>query len=405
MDYAVRPVWNVVGKIPGTLEPERMVVFGNHHDAWTYGAVDPNSGTVAMLEAARGLGSLLETGWRPARSIVFAFWDAEEYALLGSTEWVEKHLTELQAGAVAYYNLDSFVAGVPDMEGVPSLTALVKSAADDVQDPRTWRSLGSVWHDSARARYRREHSGTPAEERPEFHLEMGPLGSGSDYTAFLDHAGIPSVDVDLSGAYGVYHAIYDDFNWFDTYGDPEWQYTPMMGRLLALLALRTAEAEILPYRYSEYGRKILDYLDALAVENLDPEGRPRYAIDLSGLRERASDIQETATRLEAHLEDRLAADGLDPAAAGSVNDALMRVERAFTDPEGLPRRPWFRHLIYAPGFYTGYASLPLPGPAQAIRDGEEARLRNELEKLERALDRALDRLREAATAAGLPGTG
>jgi N-acetylated-alpha-linked acidic dipeptidase len=289
------------------------------------------------------------------------------------------------------------------MEGVPSLTAFVKGVTDDVADPRQWKPLGTLWHDSAYAAWQRTNKGVAAADRPEFHLEMGPLGSGSDYTAFLDHAGIPSVDVDMSGPYGVYHATYDDFHWFDTYGDPEWNYTPTMGKVLALLALRTADADVLPYRYSEYGRKIEDYIDDLEKANLDADGKPRYALDLSGVRSTAKEIRETAADLEGRIEAALAANALDAGSAAALNDALMSVEGALTDDRGLPRRPWFRHMIYAPGFYTGYASLPLPGPAQAIRDRDEPRMRSELGKVEAALGRAKSRL--DAAAAALPGRG
>lgn len=398
LEYAVRPIWNVIGRIRGTARPERWVILGNHHDAWTYGAVDPNSGTIAMLEAARGLGTLVREGWQPQRTILLAFWDGEEYGLLGSTEWVEQHRAELQEKAVAYINLDSFVRGDLDLEGVPALTPLLRSVADAVADPRTGRPLGELWLESQRSAWRARNRGVPEEERPTFHVEMGALGSGSDYTAFLDHAGIPSVDVDMSGPYGVYHALYDDFRWFADYGDPGFLYSAAFGRILGLLALRLADADVVPLRYSETGRKILDYLDELEKGNLDDDGRPRLDLDLSEARRLAAAIRDTAASLEARLRGAL--QGAAPAAErrAAVNGALLAVERAFLAKDGLARRPWYKHTIYAPGLYAGYASLPLPGPAQAILDRNATELDAELAKLNGAMEavlRALERAHRA----------
>ncbi len=395
LDYAIRPIWNVVGRIEGAARPERWVVLGNHHDAWTYGAVDPNSGTVALLEMARGLGQLGQEGWRPQRTILIAFWDGEEYGLLGSTEWVEEHRRELQEKAVAYLNLDSFVRGELDLEGVPSLTHLLKSVADAVPDPATGRALGALWREADYRRWQERHAGIPAAGRAPFHLEMGALGGGSDYLPFLDHAGIPSADIDMSGPYGVYHAVYDNFRWFSEYGDPGFLYTTAFARFMGLLALRLADADVVPLRYSETGRKILDYLDDLEKLNWDADGKPRLSLELAEHRRFAQAIRDTAAALEARIEESLGAGGPEPAALQAVNDALAGVERAFLIEEGLARRPWYKHTIFAPGLYAGYASLPLPGPAQAVLDADAEELRSELAKLRRALEAAVGKLAQA----------
>ncbi|MFQ5878416.1 MAG: M28 family metallopeptidase, partial [Acidobacteriota bacterium] len=256
MDYAIRPIHNVIATIPGSIERDRLVILGNHRDAWTYGAVDPNSGTAAMLEAARGLAAALRAGWRPRRTLILASWDGEEYGLLGSTEWVEDGLVsaDLDKRAVAYVNLDAAVAGTDlEVAGVPSLQDLFLEVAAGLDEPRGGGSLLAFW--TARSRIEWARRAPPGSDET-FEAHLDPLGSGSDYTPFLDHAGVASLHFTFRGVYGVYHSIYDDFSWMENFGDPEFLYHAAAARLYGLLAMRLASAEIVPLRYDPYGRAL-----------------------------------------------------------------------------------------------------------------------------------------------------
>ena len=276
MDYQVRPIWNVIATLQGSVEPDRWVMIGNHRDAWVYGAVDPGSGTAATLEMCRALGSAVKNGWKPRRTLVYASWDAEEYGLVGSTEWADEHAQELDEKAVLMLNVDSAVSGLDlDAQGIPSLRDLFLDAAGGVTDVRSGRTappalareeprgLGEGRDD--RAGRPREPSAPSRASRPsaEFSPRMGPLGSGSDYTAFVDHLGVPAMDVDFSGRYGVYHSIYDNFTWMERHGDPEFLTHATAARLYTLIAMRAAGAEVVPMTFVPYAEAIRDHLDAL----------------------------------------------------------------------------------------------------------------------------------------------
>jgi len=270
MDHAIKPVWNVVAKIRGAERPDEVIVLGNHRDAWTYGGVDPNSGTTAMLEMARGLGALLRTGWRPRRSLWLCSWDAEEQGLIGSTEWTEKHAAELQQKAVAYLNLDSAVAG--DRFGasaVPSLKEFLREVAADVADPKGGSVLERA-NQRLRERLQRgvvpgraPSDGTEPKPIAERRIDIGNLGSGSDYTAFLDHLGIPATNFGFGGDYGVYHSIFDNHRWMKEFGDPEFLYHVAAARYYGLQALRLAQADLLPFDYQAYGQEIQKYVKGI----------------------------------------------------------------------------------------------------------------------------------------------
>ncbi|HEU4402683.1 MAG TPA: M28 family metallopeptidase, partial [Candidatus Polarisedimenticolia bacterium] len=397
MDYAVRPIWNVLATIPGGVEADRLVILGNHRDAWTYGAVDPNSGTASFLETARGLAAALKQGWTPRRSVVLASWDAEEYGLVGSTEWVEDRLASLQTGAVAYVNLDSSVTGGDlDVDGIPSLRDLVVEAAGDLPDPRRGGSVLDAWRSRRQREWARSEPPCPAEPEQRFDLHLNPLGSGSDYTAFTDHAGIASLNFSFEGDYGVYHSVYDDFFWMEKFGDPEFLYHAVASRLYGLLAMRLAAAEIVPLRYAAYGRALQRELlllnrdtlrerriyEAATAEPGDVEPgstasvearkKPPLVPDFAAIEKAIGTFAESAAALDAALSrlEQGTGGGGAPAAPdlSRLNDALVQVERAFLDPKGLPGRPWFHHLLYAPGVTTGYASWPFPGIVQALKE-------------------------------------
>lgn len=377
-DYAVRPIWNVIATLKGREHPEQQVILGNHRDAWTYGALDPNSGTICMLEMGRTIGALAKDGWRPRRTLVLCSWDGEEYGLLGSTEFGEARADELSRNAVAYLNVDTAVSGHDFRAGgCHSLRDLVAEALRDVRDPGRNRPLWNVAVDDAwgseRAQWaadNRERRLRGEPERP-FEWDLGALGSGSDYTVFVDHLGVPSLNLGFGGVGGNYHAMYDDFDFMDRIVDPGFFYHVAATDLWARLGLRLAEADVLPIRYSNEARFATDDLRSLEDQAADAgAGRPdslKFAASTEPLHRALLRWQMAATRLE-HAADDAVAHGSPPAAdADRINAALMRAERALLGP-GLPGRTWFRHELYAPGLNTGYAAVPLPRLGQALLD-------------------------------------
>ncbi|HEX9427440.1 MAG TPA: M28 family metallopeptidase, partial [Candidatus Polarisedimenticolia bacterium] len=401
MDYALRPIWNVMATIPGAVEPDREVILGNHRDAWTYGAVDPNSGTASLLETARALAAALKSGWKPRRTIRLASWDAEEYGLVGSTEWVEDRFAALQENAVAYVNLDVAVTGGDlDVDGVPSLRDLVIEAAGDLADPRHGGTILDTWRSRKEQEWAKSEPACGADEEARFTLGLNPLGSGSDYTAFLDHAGVASLNFTFEGDYGVYHSIYDDLFWMENFGDPEFLYHVVASRLYGLLAMRLAAAEIVPIRYGAYGRALTRELELLRRDSLrdrrafaaataggvsiepgssaavEAHKRPALSPDFGPLAKAIAALGDEGDALDAALhrieeqpdEERRKSSAVAAPTLARLNDDLVQVERAFLSSQGLPGRAWFRHSLYAPGLTTGYASWPFPGIAQAIKE-------------------------------------
>src|SRR5271155_139258 len=263
-DYAYRDIWDVIGKIPGTEWPDDWVVAGNHRDAWVYGAVDPNSGTAAMLEAVHGIGELLKTGWKPKRTIIFGSWDAEEEGLIGSTEWAEDNAAAL-GHAVAYFNTDVGVAGPNfDASAVPSLKDFVRQVTTEVPSPKggnvydQWKKSQS--EGESRRHSANEHMGQGASKQNN-DVEIGDLGSGSDYTPFIQHLGVPSTDIGSGGPYGGYHSVFDNYNWFIKNADPTFVYEQQQARVFGIEVLHMADTDVLPYDYVNYGKEITEYLD------------------------------------------------------------------------------------------------------------------------------------------------
>ena len=377
-DYAYRSVWDVIGRVRGRTNAEEWVLAGNHRDAWVYGAVDPGSGTVAMLEAARGIGRLLKTGWRPKRTIVFGSWDAEEHGLMGSTEWAEQHATELNR-AVAYFNMDAAVSG-PNFgaSATPSLKQFVREVAKAVPSPKggtvyqAWRSAGDS--------LQQPDSGSGRTPVVQLHndVPVGDLGGGSDYTPFLQHLGIPSTDLASSGSYGVYHSAFDDLAWFTHFADPDFAYEQEMARLFGIELLRFADADLLPYDYETYGKEIAAYIHSA-------QGRAELAFNKPPSFAAALDAAQRFARAGAAISQ---AQPKDATEAAAINRALREAERALLLPRGLPGRPWFRHAIYAPGRYTGYAAAVIPGVNEAIDSGDVQATEQQLAALTAVLTRA-----------------
>ncbi len=413
MDYAIRPIWNAIATLPGAgPEASRQVILGNHRDAWTYGAVDPNSGTATMLEAARALGQAAAAGWKPRRTIVLASWDAEEYGLVGSTEWGEHHARALTKDAVAYLNLDSAVTGGDlEMGGTPSLRDLVVDVTRALPEPRKGRTLYDAWLKKERGQWAKASMDLPRGDAP-FYLHLEPLGSGSDYTVFLDHLGIASLDFGFKGRYGVYHSVLDNLFWMEKFGDPEFIYHQAAARLYGLLAMRLASADVLPMRFGPYAAALSDMLDDLAREGakvrrgFDPADvaapgapgarkGPPIATDVTVIAATITELGAAAADLDAAL-DRVTAGGL-PAAGdlAKLNEAVYTVERAFLDDKGLAGRPWFRHLVFAPGLTTGYSAWVFPELRQAVLDRDAALWQSGSQRIAARLRAVTDRLKAA----------
>jgi N-acetylated-alpha-linked acidic dipeptidase len=385
MDYQYRTIWNVIGTARGNELPEESVICGNHRDAWVFGAVDPNSGTAAMLETVHGIGSLLKSGWKPKRTLVFASWDAEEEGLVGSTEYVEQYATDLDK-AVAYFNMDAAVSG-PNFgaSAVPSLKQFVRDVTKAVPSPKggtvydTWKAQADA---ARRIAAQNPDVQSPTRRRmpaadSTVEVPVGDLGSGSDYTGFLQNLGVPSTDIATGGPYGVYHSAFDDFAWFKKFGDPTFVYEQEMARVMGLQMLRMAQADVLPFDYEQYGKEISSFV-ATAQKRAEVAGWAHEADFAPALA--AAQKLETAGKALHQFQTNI------PQNPAVLNAALVKAERELLTG-GLPNRPFFRHAIFAPGEYTGYAAVVIPGVNEAIDQKELSRLREQLKQLTDAVQR------------------
>ncbi len=397
-DWNLEPAYNVIARLDGSAYPDEWIIRGNHRDGWAMGAGDPISGHVALLEEARAIGVLAQSGWRPKRTLIYGSWDAEEPGLLGSTEWAEHHADELREKAVAYINTDGNGRGFLNMGGSHTLERLINEVAREVQDPQTGVS---VWE---RAQARRAVSGDDeATARPD--LRISPLGSGSDYTPFLQHLGIASLNVSYGGENGggSYHSQFDSFEHYTRFGDPGFYYGVTLSKTTARLALRLANADVLPMRFENfadnvglYAGEVMELLEGIRASTdrknqlvamrayqlaADPtetyvppeaeEGVPY--LNFAPVQNAVHRLETSAQALDTEIR-RVMEEGATDAEAVALNRVLKTTERLMTSEEGLPRRPWYRHQVYAPGFHTGYGVKTLPGIREAIeeRDWEEA---------------------------------
>ena len=394
-DWKLRPVYDVIGKMAGSSEANEWIVRGNHHDAWVNGAEDPISGQISLLEEARTLGELRKQGWQPKRTIIYAAWDGEEPMLLGSTEWAETHAAELQQHAVAYINTDGNGRGFLVAEGAHSLEAMMNGVARDVQDPE---SGVTVWK---RAQAKEISDATDAEARTALRnrgdLKLGPLGSGTDYTVFEHHLGVASLNLAYEGEddEGIYHSIYDDFYWYTHFSDTEFIYGKALAQTVGMTVMRLADADVLPYRFSNLSDAVNDYLkevqellkqkqeqakernrelqDGVYAEINDPR-RPKVApkqeplppyINFSPLQNAADALAKAGEHYNAALASALKGSP-DPAKLAALNDSLLKAERLLLNDAGLPTRPYYKHMLYAPGLYTGYAPKTVSGIRESI---------------------------------------
>ncbi len=338
-----------------------------------------------MLEAVHGIGELVKSGWRPRRTLVFGSWDGEEEGLIGSTEWGEQN-AEALARAVAYFNIDVAVSGSKfGASSVPSLKQFLRDVTKSVPSPQggtvyeVWRKSGQSGEpvspqETASSTFR------PPVVQGRGDAAVGELGSGSDYTVFLQHLGVPSADVGSTGAYGVYHSAFDNFNWFKKFGDPNFVYEQQMARVFGLEALRMADVDVLPYDYEEYGKEIGAYISNAKKK---AEGKfPGRVPDFTSAAEAAKHFQEAGGRILGKQRNPASAD------LSRLNRLLREAEGALLIAQGLPNRPWYRHAIYAPGQYTGYAAVVIPGVNEAIDAGDVDRVREQIAVLAAALQRA-----------------
>ncbi len=371
-----RTIYDIIGRIEGSEEPDQFVILSNHHDAWVYGGVDPSSGTASLLELARVFGQLSAEGWKPRRTLILAAWDAEEYTLTGSTEWGEENAEAMRRGAVACLNVDASTSGgLFSASAVPSLRRFIIDVARDIGDPGGERSVFEKWAASRDGGNIRGYAVNVESRLP---VDIGILGSGSDYTVFFNFLGVPSVDMLFDGPYGVYHSQYDNHAWMSRFGDPGFRYHRTMSSLWGVMAVRLANADLLPFDYEEYGRDL-----ALYVKDLEPLAADH--LDLKPLRDAVDAFTEAAVQA-AQRTEKMLTEGADRARLKKFNEALMKVERDFTVAEGIPGRPWFKHLIYAP--LPSYQAETLPGVREALVEKDWTRAERQRDVLVAAVRRA-----------------
>jgi N-acetylated-alpha-linked acidic dipeptidase len=390
MNQSRRPIRNIIGRIAGR-DPDRWVILGTHHDAWTFGGMDPGSGLSAVFEVARGLAALGKSGWVPERTIVFAFWDAEEFGLVGSTEYAEGLAKELREKAIAYINTDLYMRGRFDGGGTPSLRDFLVQVAKDVP---SYTSAGSVYDAWRADEWRR----LPAERRrggdAGFEVELAALGSGADFVAFQDHLGLPTLQMefDFEGSYGTYHSNYDTRWYVEHFSDPGFIVGRTLAQVLGLSVMRLASAPVLPFRYSHYAHKIGEFFNTASTWPVDDDGKAVVRLDLRPVRRLALMLMDRADALERRIDAALHQGTLTASSARGLNDRLVRLEQTLLDESEPADKRWYRHVIYGWNIYSLYEGQPLPGLAEAIRMRDQAKVDREVARIEAALKRMLDAL-------------
>jgi len=393
MDNATQPYYVVEGRIRGAELPDEWIVLGNHRDAWVFGGVDPSSGTASMMEMTRAFGNLAKDGMRPRRTIIVCSWDGEEVGLTGSTEWGEQFANELRAKAVAYINVDEATSG-PNFHGqaVASLAPMLVETSRSLQDP-SGKTLYEAW--KAAAAREKQEAKQPA-EITDANLADTRIGSGSDHTVFLNFVGMPVIGLGFEGDYGVYHSAYDDFYWMNHFGDPGYRYHTLMSQLWGVTALRLANADLLPFDFASYANNVRQFVNELASKN-----KPVILSGVAGSRSEAvteskdlvlnltpvlsaiDAFEAAGKRLSESLSRKLASGPIDPKLALTLNHGMMQVERNWLNPDGIPGRPWFKHILYGARFT--YAHLELPGLTEAVEKQDWPTAKQQAEILQRAL--------------------
>jgi N-acetylated-alpha-linked acidic dipeptidase len=417
-NWDLKPLYNVIVKIPGAENPDQWIVRGNHHDGWVNGAEDPISGANALMEEARGLSELLKQGWKPKRTIIYALWDGEEPGLLGSTEWAEAHADELKQHAIVYINSDGNGRGFLSAGGSHTLERFVNNVARDIEDPE---KKTTVWQ---RRRLKLIADAGSAEDRKDVRdratWRIDALGSGSDYTPFLQHLGVAALDIGYGGEDegGIYHSIYDDFYWYTHFSDTDFTYGRALSQTIGTAVMRLANADLLPYDFTALADTTSRYVDELQkllkskqdeaeernkqldeglfAATADPKKKsvPPPRKDLpphlnfaplqnasEALKRSADRYQQAVEKVSGNGELKISGDALK-----DLNDLLLQNERKLTNDDGLPGRPWFKHLVYAPGLYTGYGVKTVPGVREAIEVGKWQEADEQIGKVAAALD-------------------
>jgi N-acetylated-alpha-linked acidic dipeptidase len=403
MDNSTQPYYVVEGRIRGAQLPDEWIVLGNHRDAWVFGGVDPSSGTASLMEMTRALGKLAKAGTRPRRTLVFCSWDGEEVGLTGSTEWGEQFADELRNKAVAYINVDSSTSG-PNFHGqaVASLAPMLVETSHSLKDP-SGKTLYAAWRESS-AHERREAK--QSEEVTDSNLADTRIGSGSDHTVFLNFVGMPVLGLQFDGPYGVYHSAYDDFFWMNHFGDPGYRYHTLMSQLWGVLALRLANADLLPFDFASYASNIRQFVNELSKDKdkwaqdkkggqdkamwgqppsavQSGEARQSPPLDLKPVLDAIDAFEAAGKRLDDSAARALASGAIDPKLAATINHGTMQVERNWLNPDGIPGRPWFKHILYGARFT--YAHLELPGLTEAVEKQDWATAKQQAEILRQAI--------------------
>ncbi|MGC1449623.1 MAG: M28 family metallopeptidase [Candidatus Sulfotelmatobacter sp.] len=390
MDNGTQPYYVVEGRIRGSELPDEWIVMGNHRDAWVFGGVDPSSGTASMMELTRALGKMAKDGMRPRRTLVICSWDGEEVGLTGSTEWGEQFADELRSKAVAYLNVDEATSG-PNFHGqaVASLSPMLVETSRSLQDP-SGKSLYDAWKESS-AHERLEAK--VSTEVTDANLADTRIGSGSDHTVFLNFVGMPVIGLQFDGDYGVYHSAYDDFYWMNQFGDPGYRYHTLMSQLWGVTALRLANADLLPFDFASYASNVRQFVDELAKANnmwgQPPSavlpGKARQPLDFKPILDAIDAFEAAGKKFNHSLSSKLAAGKIDPQLALTLNHGMMQVERNWLNPDGIPGRPWFKHMLYGARFT--YAHLELPGLTEAVEAQDWPVARQQAEILHHALEK------------------
>ena len=385
-DWTVKPLYNVIATIPGSTYPNEWLIYGNHHDAWVNGANDPVSGTIVVLETARTLAELGKQGWRPKRTVKLAFWDAEEFGLIGSTEWVEKHRAELAAKTVTYINSDTNGAGKLHVAGSPTLQVFLGEVLRDIKDPASNKPLLEV----TRSRVGSAMTRDSKETKDDGEFELGTLGAGSDYVAFYHHAGIASLNAGFSdpGSGGVYHSIYDSIHWFTTFQDRDLRYGRALTQVMTTSLLRLAGSELLPFEFNTLAITVSRQMeDARKLKGGEEVKFGELLDELSALR-KAGDAYEAEVRRGGW--QRGSREDLE-----RINKVLFQSERALAPEPGLPGRTWYRNRLAAPGVYTGYSAKSLPAVREAIETSQLEEANREVVPIVAALKDLRGRVEQA----------
>lgn len=403
MENGTQPYYVVEGRIRGSEAPDEWVVLGNHRDAWVFGGVDPSSGTASMMELTRALGELKKRGIRPRRTMVICSWDGEEVGLTGSTEWGEQFADELRSKAVAYINVDEATSG-PNFHGqaVASLAPMLAETTQSLQDP-SGKSLYDAWKATVeREKAERKQTGQMNDSGvASTTLADTRIGSGSDHTVFLNFIGMPVIGLQFDGDYGVYHSAYDDFYWINHFGDPGYRYHTLMSQLWGVTALRLANADLLPFDFATYASNVRQFLDDLMKANKFVWGQPPSAVqpaearpplDLKPVLDAIDNFETAGKHFDETVNSQLGSEKGDPKLASELNRGMMQVERNWLNPDGIPGRPWFKHILYGARFT--YAHLELPGLTEAIEKQDWPTAKEQAAILQHALEKNTELLNQ-----------